>query len=232
MLLSLARIGATSVALVGGVLFLGGRLAVSEANRPAAVPSPTVDAPLASEVGADTVVFAGGCFWGVQAVFEHVKGVKSAVSGYAGGHLRSPSYEDVSSGATGHAESVQVIFDPSQVTFGRLLEIFFAVAHDPTEKDRQGPDVGTQYRSAVFYTSDEQRRVVEAYIAQLTRAKVYSQPIVTEVSRLNAFYPAEAYHQHYAMLHPESPYIATYDLPKLSALKSRYPQLYRDAALD
>jgi peptide-methionine (S)-S-oxide reductase len=168
----------------------------------------------------------------VQAVFEHVKGVKSAVSGYAGGHLRSPSYEDVSSGATGHAESVQVIFDPSQVTFGRLLEIFFAVAHDPTEKDRQGPDVGTQYRSAVFYTSDEQRRVVEAYIAQLTRAKVYSQPIVTEVSRLNAFYPAEAYHQHYAMLHPESPYIATYDLPKLSALKSRYPQLYREAALD
>jgi peptide-methionine (S)-S-oxide reductase len=232
MMLSVARIGATAVALLGGVLFLRGRLGVSEENRTTVVPIPALDAPLAAEAGTDTVVFAGGCFWGVQAVFEHVKGVKSAVSGYAGGHVRSPSYEDVSSGTTGHAESVQVIFDPSQVSFGKLLEIFFAVAHDPTEKDRQGPDVGSQYRSAVFYTTDEQRRITDAYIAQLTREKVYSRPIVTEVARLHAFYPAEAYHQHYAMLHPDSPYIATYDLPKVAALKARYSPLYREPAID
>jgi peptide-methionine (S)-S-oxide reductase len=178
----------------------------------------------------DTVVFAGGCFWGVEAVFEHVKGVKSAVSGYAGGHVAAPSYEEVSSGATGHAESVRVIFDPSQVTFGKLLEIFFSVAHDPTQKNRQGPDVGTQYRSALFYTTDEQRRVVDAYIAQLTRANVFAHPIVTQVARLQAFYPAESYHQHYAMLHPDSPYIAMYDLPKVAALKARYPDVYREPA--
>ena len=223
-----ARIGATAAALAGGALFLGGRLGVSEAARPATVPSPTIDASLAVASSTDTVVFAGGCFWGVQAVFEHVKGVKSAVSGYAGGHVRSPSYEEVSTGTTGHAESVQVIFDPSQITFGKLLEIFFSVAHDPTEKDRQGPDVGTQYRSAVFYRTAEQRRITESYIAQLTRAKVYPHPIVTEVSHLDAFYPAEAYHQHYAMLHPDSPYIATYDLPKVAALEARYPDLYRE----
>lgn len=223
-----ARIGATAVALVGGVLFLGGRLGVSEASHPTAVPAPALDVPLAASGGSDTVVFAGGCFWGIQAVFEHVKGVKSAVSGYAGGHVKSPSYEEVSTGTTGHAESVQVIFDPSQVTFGKLLEIFFSVAHDPTEKDYQGPDVGTQYRSAVFYKTEEQRRITEAYIAQLTRAKVYAHPVVTEVAALNAFYPAEAYHQHYAMLHPDSPYIATYDLPKVAALKARYPELYRE----
>ena len=232
MLGSVARIGATTIALLGGVLFFGGRLGLPEANRAPAIPAATFDAVLATESGTDTAVFAGGCFWGVQAVFEHVKGVKSAVSGYAGGRLRSPSYEDVSSGTTGHAESVQVVFDPSQVTFGKLLQIFFAVAHDPMEKDRQGPDVGTQYRSAVFYMTDEQRRIVDGYIAQLTRAKVYPQPIVTEVSRLNAFYPAEAYHQHYAMLHPDSPYIATYDLPKLSALKVRFPELYREPAVN
>jgi peptide-methionine (S)-S-oxide reductase len=232
MLLSVARIGATAVALVGGVLFLGGRLGLPEGNRPTTIPVPSVDAPLAAEAGTDTVVFAGGCFWGVQAVFEHVRGVRSATSGYAGGRVRSPSYEEVSSGTTGHAESVQVIFDPSQVSFGKLLEIFFAVAHDPTEKDRQGPDVGTQYRSAVFYVTDEQRRITQAYVAQLTDAKVYARPIVTEVVPLNAFYPAEAYHQHYAMLHPDGPYIATYDLPKVGALKARYPQFYREPAIN
>lgn len=223
-----ARIGATTVALVGGVLFLGGRIGRAEGSHPIAVPAPALDAPLAASGGIDTVVFAGGCFWGIQAVFEHVKGVKSAVSGYAGGHVKSPSYEEVSTGTTGHAESVQVIFDPSQVTFGKLLEIFFSVAHDPTEKNYQGPDVGTQYRSAVFYMTDEQRRVTDAYIAQLTRAHVYAHPIVTEVAALNAFYPAEAYHQHYAMLHPDSPYIATYDLPKVAALEAKYPSLYRE----
>ena len=227
MMLTVARVGASAVALVGGVLFLGGRLGLADASHPTTTPAPTVDAPLVTHV-ADTVVFAGGCFWGVQAVFEHVKGVTSAVSGYAGGRVRSPSYEEVSSGTTGHAESVQVIFDPSQVTFGTLLEIFFSVAHDPTERDRQGPDVGTQYRSAVFYVNDEQRRMTEAYVAQLTKAKAFGRPIVTEVARLNAFYPAEAYHQHYAMLHPDSPYIATYDLPKIAALKANYPKLYRE----
>lgn len=228
MILTLARLGAAAAAVAGGVLFLGGRLGVPDAEHSAVLPAPTVDATLSRAAGTDTVVFAGGCFWGVQAVFEHVKGVTSAVSGYAGGHVPSPTYEEVSSGATGHAESVQVIFDPSQVTFGKLLEIFFSVAHDPTEKDRQGPDVGTQYRSAIFYTSIEQRRIIEAYLAQLTRAKVYAHPIVTELSPLRAFYPAEAYHQHFAMLHPDNRYIAMYDLPKVANLKARYPELYRE----
>jgi peptide-methionine (S)-S-oxide reductase len=223
-----ARIGATTVALAGGVLFLGGRLGISEASHSTVIPPPGLDMPVAATPASDTVVFAGGCFWGIQAVFEHVKGVKSAVSGYAGGHVASPSYKEVSSGTTGHAESVQVIFDPSQVTFGKLLEIFFSVAHDPTQKNRQGPDVGTQYRSALFYTSDVQRRIADAYIAQLTRANVFAHPIVTELARLSAFYPAESYHQHYAMLHPDSPYIAMYDLPKVAALKARYPDVYRE----
>jgi peptide-methionine (S)-S-oxide reductase len=227
MMLNVVRLGASAIALAGGVVFLGGRSTVSETSQSVAVPAASVDAPLASVTGSDTVVFAGGCFWGIEAVFEHVKGVQSAVSGFAGGRPKSPSYEDVSSGTTGHAESVQVIFDPSEVTFGKLLEIFFSVAHDPTEKDRQGPDVGTQYRSAVFYRSDDQHRIIDAYIAQLTKEKVYRRPIVTEVTPLRAFYPAEAYHQHYAMLHPDSPYIATYDLPKVAALKARYPELYR-----
>jgi peptide-methionine (S)-S-oxide reductase len=176
----------------------------------------------------ESIVFAGGCFWGIQAVFEHARGVKGAVSGYAGGTVVSPSYEDVSSGATGHAESVEVVFDASQVSLGQLLEVFFSVAHDPTQKNRQGPDAGTQYRSAIFYRTDEQRRVTEAYIKQLTDAKSYNRPIVTEVAPLRAFYPAESYHQHYAMLHPDSPYIATYDLPKVAALKARFAALYRE----
>jgi peptide-methionine (S)-S-oxide reductase len=150
------------------------------------------------------------------------------VSGYAGGTVVSPSYEEVSSGATGHAESVEVVFDASQVSLGQLLEVFFSVAHDPTQKNRQGPDAGTQYRSAIFYRTDEQRRVTEAYIKQLTDAKSYNRPIVTEVAPLRAFYPAESYHQHYAMLHPDSPYIATYDLPKVAALKARFAALYRE----
>jgi peptide-methionine (S)-S-oxide reductase len=228
MMPSFVRGSAIAAALAGGVLFLGarGRVAVESASD--TLPAPAIDMPLAPASRDETVVFAGGCFWGIQAVFEHVRGVKSAVSGYAGGTTVSPSYEDVSSGATGHAESVQVVFDASQVSLGTLLEIFFSVAHDPTQSNRQGPDVGTQYRSAVFYLTDEQRRVTEAYITQLTDAKTFSRPIVTQVSPLRAFYPAEAYHQHYAMLHPDSPYIATYDLPKVAALKERYPALYRD----
>ena len=217
---------ATMAALVGGgVYWASARPATAGMTS---TPAATAGNALSSSPRDETIVFAGGCFWGVQAVFEHVRGVKSAVSGYAGGTVAAPSYEDVSSGTTGHAESVQVTFDASAVSLGTLLQVFFSVAHDPTQKDRQGPDVGTQYRSAVFYTTDGQRQVVDAYIKQLGAAQTYSRPIVTEVKPLHAFYPAEAYHQHYAMLHPDSPYIATFDLPKVAALKTRFPSLYRE----
>jgi len=222
----MARLATMAAVVVGGGAYWA-------AARPAAAgmtttPAATAGSALASSPRDETIVLGGGCFWGVQAVYEHVRGVTSAVSGYAGGTMASPSYEDVSSGTTGHAESVQVTFDASQVSLGTLLQIFFSVAHDPTEKDRQGPDVGTQYRSAVFYTTDEQRRVVDAYIKQLAEAKTYARPIVTQVAPLRAFYPAEEYHQHYAMLHPDSPYIAAFDLPKVAALKARFPSLYRE----
>jgi peptide-methionine (S)-S-oxide reductase len=173
-------------------------------------------------------VFAGGCFWGIQAVFEHVKGVKSAVSGYAGGTVVSPSYEEVSSGATGHAESVRVTYDPSQVTYGQLLRVFLSVAHDPTQLDRQGPDVGTQYRSAIFYVNDSQKRIASAYISQLTGAKVFTRPIVTEVSALRGFNVAESFHQEYATLHPYDPYIMINDAPKVAGLKRDLSDLYSE----
>jgi len=176
----------------------------------------------------ETIVFAGGCFWGVQSVFQHTKGVVSATSGYAGGTVAKPSYEDVSSGQTGHAESVKVVFDPSQVSYEQLLKVFFSVVHDPTQLNRQGPDVGTQYRSAVFYTTDEQKQATEAYIAQLTSSHTYKQPIVTQVAKLKDFYRAEAYHQNYAELHPDQPYIAINDAPKVDHLKKAFPQLYTD----
>lgn len=174
----------------------------------------------------DTAVFAGGCFWGVEAVFEHVKGVRDVVSGYAGGKAVNPSYEQVSSGDTGHAESVQVVYDPSQVSYATLLRVFFSVAHDATELNRQGPDEGTQYRSAIFYRSDAQKREADAYIAQLTAAKYYPAPIVTEVSALKSFYPAEAYHQNFMKLHPEYPYIVYNDRPKIEKFKRTLPELY------
>jgi peptide-methionine (S)-S-oxide reductase len=173
-------------------------------------------------------VFAGGCFWGVESVFEHVKGVLRVTSGYAGGNVDSPTYEDVSSGATGHAESVEVVFDPAQISYGKLLEIFFTVAHDPTQLDRQGPDVGPQYRSVAFYTSDEQKRAVEGFIAGLTRAHTFTNPIVTQVVPLQRFYPAEDYHQDYAEKHPNQPYIVYNDRPKVERLKQRFPDLYRE----
>ncbi len=195
-------------------------------SRPGALPHPAVDAPLSNDRSPTTVVFAGGCFWGVQAVFEQVKGVASATAGYAGGSVAAPSYELVSSGTTGHAESVRVVFDPSTVSFGQLLEVFFSVAHDPTELNRQGPDVGTQYRSAIFVTTAGQERIARAYIEQLTRAKAFTRAIVTEVAPLRAFYPAEAYHQDYARYHPYDPYIAFNDLPRLRRLKKEFPALY------
>lgn len=190
------------------------------------LPDPAVDAPLANTKSTETAVFAGGCFWGVEAVFENVKGVAKSVSGYAGGAAATATYDQVSSGRTGHAESVSVTYDSSQVTYGQLLKVFFAVAHDPTELNRQGPDTGTQYRSAIFYANPEQQRVAQAYIAQLQAAKVFPRPIVTEVVPLKAFYAAEAYHQNYLERNPDQPYIVMNDLPKLAALKRDLPALY------
>ncbi|HEY6263616.1 MAG TPA: peptide-methionine (S)-S-oxide reductase MsrA [Candidatus Acidoferrum sp.] len=189
-------------------------------------PAPAVDAPLAAGKSQQTAVFAGGCFWGIQAVFEHVKGVSSATSGYAGGHVKSPSYESVSMGVTGHAETVSIKFDPSQVTYGQLLMVYFSVAHDPTQWNRQGPDTGSQYRSVIFFTNEEQKSIAQAYIAQLEAAKVYSRPLVTKVEPFQVFYPAEDYHQDYLKNNPNNPYIVYNDLPKLENLKRVFPALY------
>jgi peptide-methionine (S)-S-oxide reductase len=190
------------------------------------LPAPAVDVSAASAKGMQTAVFAGGCFWGVEAVFRHVKGVSSAVSGYAGGTTRNPDYNMVGTGTTGHAEAVQVVYDPTKVSYAQLLTVFFSVAHDPTQLNRQGPDHGTQYRSAIFATSDEQLRAAKAYVGQLDKAKVFPQPIVTEIVALPAFYPAEDYHQNYLALHPTQPYIVYNDLPKLANLKTQFPNLY------
>ncbi len=191
-----------------------------------AIPGPTVDAAKAAKSGEQTVVVAGGCFWGIQAVFQHVKGVKSATSGYSGGDAKTAQYEIVSTGETGHAESVKITYDPAQITYGELLQVFFSVAHDPTQLNRQGPDDGTQYRSVVFYANNEQKKIAEAYIAQLDKAKVFSGSIVTQVVPLKAFYPAEAYHQNYATLHPDQPYIVYNDAPKVAHLRQEFPELY------
>jgi peptide-methionine (S)-S-oxide reductase len=172
------------------------------------------------------VVLSGGCFWGIQAVFQHVKGVTSAISGYSGGAADTAQYETVSTGTTGHAESVKITYDPSQVSYGQILKVFFSVAHDPTELNRQGPDDGTQYRSVIFYANNEQKRIAQAYIDQLNRAKVFPAPIVTQIDGLKAFYPAEAYHQDYATRHPNDPYIAINDLPKVEHLRQVLPDLY------
>jgi len=190
------------------------------------LPNPAVDAPLTQTGGSQEAVLAGGCFWGIQAVFQHVKGVKSAISGYAGGAADKAEYELVSTGETGHAESVKITYDPSLVTYGQLLRVFFSVAHDPTQLNKQGPDVGTQYRSAIFYGSEEQKRIAEAYIAQLAKAGIFAHPIVTQVAPLKAFYPAEAYHQDYAARHPNDPYIAYNDAPKVAQLRQQFPDLY------
>ncbi|SRR6266436_306913 len=195
----------------------------------AAVPAPTTDATLASAPGQQTVVFAGGCFWGIQAVFQHVKGVISATSGYSGGDGKAAEYETVSTGRTGHAESVRVVYDPSQLTYGQLLHVFFSVAHDPTELNRQGPDEGSQYRSVVFYTTDEQQQITTAYIAQLDAGHVFKHKIVTQVVPLKAFYPAEAYHQNYATIHPDDSYIRYNDAPKVVNLKKQFSMLYLES---
>ncbi len=191
------------------------------------LPGPTADLLCPAKPGKQTVVFAGGCFWGIQAVFQHVRGVIDATSGYSGGEAKTAQYELVSTGETGHAESVRVIYDPSKVSYGQLLQVFFSVAHDPTELNRQGPDEGTQYRSAVFFTTPEQKRVTDAYVAQLSAAKVFPAPIVTRIVPLEGFYPAEAYHQNYAARHPHDPYIAFNDAPKVEHLQKLFPALYR-----
>jgi len=218
-----SSITASAAALLA-LLFLAVPLAPAQAGRAAgALPPPALDmAPNGS--GPQTAVFAGGCFWGVQGVFEHVKGVTRAVSGYTGGHLANPGYEQVSSGATGHAESVSVTFDPARVSYGTLLRIFFSVALDPTQKDRQGPDRGTQYRSDLFVIGPEQEQVATAYIAQLEAAHAFSRPIVTRIDPAGPFYPAEAYHQDYLDRHPDAPYIAINDRPKVQALQTLFPE--------
>jgi peptide-methionine (S)-S-oxide reductase len=196
-------------------------------SKPVVLPDPKVDAPRAAGAHEATAVFAGGCFWGVEAVFDHVRGVRDAVSGYAGGVANTADYDTVSTGTTGHAESVKVVYDPSQVSYGQLLKVYFSVAHDPTQLNRQSPDVGTQYRSEIFTTTPEQARIARAYIAQLTAAKAFPAPIVTRVEPLHGFYPAEAYHQDYLAHHPDQPYIVYNDAPKLVALKQLFPRLYR-----
>jgi len=219
----LALLGAGAAA----ALLFAARAVVPTAASAVTLPDPTIDQPISAPAGQQTIVFAGGCFWGVQAVFQHVKGVVSATSGYAGGTVDSPSYDEVSTGTTGHAESVRVVFDTSQVSLGQLLKVFFSVAHDPTELNRQGPDVGTQYRSAVFYTTPAQQKIVDAYIAQLSAAKVFKEPIVTEVKPLRGFHEAEAYHQNYYNLHPNQPYIVINDRPKVEALKRDFAALWK-----
>lgn len=196
------------------------------AEKAIAFPAPQVDTP--SQAASETAILAGGCFWGVQAVFQHTKGVISAVSGYTGGKTKSPRYDEVTTGRTGHAEAVKVTYDPKQVSYGQILRIFFSVAHDPTQLNRQGPDRGTQYRSAIFATGDAQLNVAGAYIAQLDEAKVYPRPIVTQVQPAGKFWPAEAYHQDYATRHPGNAYIAFHDLPKIANLKQMFPGHYRD----
>jgi peptide-methionine (S)-S-oxide reductase len=207
-------------------LVLAGVMRLRARERAMSIPSPTVDSSLATTKSQESVVIAGGCFWGIQAVFQHVKGVISATSGYSGGSAKNAEYELVSTGDTGHAESVKIVYDPSQITYGQLLKVFFSVAHDPTELNRQGPDTGTQYRSVIFYGNDEQKRIAQAYIAQLDQAKIFPHRIVTQVVPLTAFYPAESYHQDYAAKHPDNPYIMFNDAPKVANLKKQFPELY------
>ena len=213
------------IAAIGALAIAGFVAAPSFAAEDAVViPVPAIDEPASG--GVQTVVLSGGCFWGVQGVFQHTAGVVNAVSGYAGGNKSTAQYETVSTGSTGHAESVQVKYDPKKISYGKLLQIFFSVAHDPTQLNRQGPDSGTQYRSAIWTTTPEQKKVTDAYIAQLNAAKVYAKPIVTKVGPLDGFYPAEAYHQDYLTLHPSQPYIAYNDIPKVENLKKIFADNY------
>ena len=212
---------ATAAALLAVAVYVS---PLRASDEPVVIPAPAVDAQGASSI--QTAVHAGGCFWGVQGVFQHTAGVVSAVSGYAGGDKSTANYNSIGSGTTGHAEAVEIKFDPSKISYGKLLQIFFSVVHDPTQLNRQGPDTGSQYRSAIFTTNEEQKNVADAYVAQLNAAKVYPKPIVTKISALPAFYPAEAYHQDYLTLHPNQPYIAFNDIPKVNNLKKIFAANY------
>ncbi len=213
--------------LVAGALLLGVKKMVFGAERKEPLPAPAVDEPHSSATH-ETAVFAGGCFWGVQTVFQRVRGVTATTAGYSGGSAETATYDQVSSENTGHAESVKVVFDPARMSYGTLLRIFFSVVHDPTELNRQGPDVGTSYRSVIFFTSPEQQKIASAYIAQLDAAHAFPKPIVTQVVPLKAFYNGEDYHQDYAEKNPNNPYIQVCDVPKTAALKKQFPELFQD----
>jgi len=208
------------------VIFVAARNVKAAGGGP--IPAATNDDPLASHPGKETAVFAGGCFWGTQSVFERVKGVIDTTVGYSGGAKETATYDQVTTETTGHAESVRIDYDPSKITYGQLLRIFFSVAHDPTQLNRQGPDVGPSYRSVIFYANDDQKRVTDAYIAQLNAAHVFARPIVTQVVPLKGFYDAEHYHQHYADLNPDNPYILVCDRPKIAALRQQFPELFQE----
>ena len=214
-------------AAIGGSL-IGPLPSASAGEEAVTIPAPAVDEHMTPGGGLQTAIIAGGCFWGVQGVFQHVKGVESAVSGYSGGKKDKPSYEDVTTGATGHAESVEIKFDPAKISYGKILHIFFSVAHNPTQLNYQGPDHGTQYRSAIFTLNDEQKKVAGAYIAQLDKSGVYPEKIVTEVTPAGTFFAAEDYHQDYLTLHPNQPYIAYNDIPKVENLKAMFPDVWQD----
>lgn len=218
----------TAMLVSSAILLIGFSFACNTAKATAAkIPDPAQDARLEKTKSEQTAVLAGGCFWGIEAVYEHVKGVSDAKSGYSGGTAADADYRKVSSGQTGHAEAVIITYDPSQVTYGQLLKVFFSVAHDPTEFNRQGPDRGTQYRSAIFYANEEQKRIAEAYIKQLNEAKVFSAPIVTQLNKLESFHEAESYHQDYLAHHPDEPYIVINDMPKVENLRKELPSLYK-----
>ncbi len=219
-----ARAALLTLAVIGVLWHVSGR--TGEAGTP--LPPPEIDSPKSASSGTETAVLAGGCFWGVQGVFQHTKGVKQVFAGYSGGEKARATYEQVGTGQTGHAESVQIIFDPREISYGEILRIYFSVAHDPTQLNRQGPDIGSQYRSVIFYADPLQQRIAQAYVAQLGRAHVFPQPIVTRVDPLRAFYPAEGYHQDFLIRHPDHPYIFSNDLPKIANLKRLFPQEYRE----
>ena len=220
----LARAALLTFIVIGFLWHLSGRTG----ETGTLLPPPEIDSPKSAASGPETAVLAGGCFWGVQGVFQHSKGVKQVLSGYSGGDKASATYAQVGTGGTGHAESVQITFDPREISYGEILRIYFSVAHDPTQLNRQGPDIGSQYRSAVFYADGSQQRIAQAYIAQLERAHAFPQPIVTRVDPLKAFYPAESYHQDFLIRHPDHPYIFVNDLPKIANLKRLFPQDYRE----
>jgi peptide-methionine (S)-S-oxide reductase len=216
----------TTASLAGALVLGVSRQSASAAESPIVAPAPTLDEPLAKTSSSETAILSGGCFWGMQLVFQHVTGVREAVSGYTGGERDTAHYEDVGTGTTGHAESIRIVFDPHVVSYGTLLRLYFSVATDPTELDRQGPDEGSQYRGEIWPTNSAQRRVAEAYVVQLRSARVFSDPIVTRIETARPFYPAEAYHQDFATLHPHNLYIMTFDAPKAAALAKEFPALY------